>query len=294
MRLERSESQIFHAVAEHGGFRAAAAKLHLTQSAVSQAIKQLEFKLDQALIVRQRPIRLTEAGRRLYRFVDDQLQQEQALLTDLNGLRLGQNQQLNVAIDSTTNRFAGADLISQFIAQRPQTRIRLVEQPSRSVVEAVMNGDAELGLGPFQTRMDRFNTTPLYQEQRVLMINPAHSLHRSTMTLGDLRQIPLVVSSLDEPEQRPYQAKLRDRFPMIWQISSLNVRLSLIDRGLAVGYLSTEVVRQLPQYRHFRGLQEFEFANIERTVGVFQRSDRELSSVAESFVKVCQHHWHHA
>ncbi|WP_193165450.1 LysR family transcriptional regulator [Microbulbifer hainanensis] len=291
MRLESGEIRIFHSVARSGGFRAAAEELHLTQSAVSQAIKQLETKLNQPLLIRDRPVRLTTAGRRLYRYVDDQLQQEQAALADLSRLARGLDQQLSVAIDSTNNRFAGADLIHTFIGRWPEARLRLVEQPSRAIVQAVMSGEVELGLGPFQTRMDRFGTEPLYNEHRLLMISPAHPLHRTEMTAKDLQRIPLVVSSLDEPDQRPYQEKLRDRFRMIWQISSLNVRLNLIDRGLAVGYVSTEVTRQLPHVQHFRALHEFDFARIERQVGLFYRKDRDLSPVAQDFIEVCRSYW---
>ncbi len=292
MRLESSEMRIFHSVARSGGFRAAAEELHLSQSAISQAVKQLEIKLNQPLLIRDRPVRLTQAGRRLYRYVDDQLQQEQAVLADLSRLARGLDQQLSVAIDSTNNRFAGADLIHTFIGRWPEARLRLVEQPSRSIVQAVMSGEVELGLGPFQTRMDRFATVPLYNEHRLLVISPAHSLYKAEMRAEDLRRIPLVVSSLDEPDQRPYQEKLRDRFRMIWQISSLNVRLTLIDRGLAVGYISTEVTRQLPQIQHFRPLHEFDFARIERQVGLFYRKDRVLSPVAQDFMEVCQRYWH--
>lgn len=294
MRLESSEMRIFHSVARSGGFRAAAHELHLTQSAVSQAVKQLESKLNQALLVRDRPVRLTQAGRRLYRYIDDQLQQEQAVLADLSRLARGLDQQLSVAIDSTNNRFAGADLIHTFIGRWPEARLKLVEQPSRAIVQSVMSGEVELGLGPFQTRMDRFETVPLYNEHRLLMISPAHALYRAEMTTEDLRRIPLVVSSLDEPDQRPYQEKLRDRFRMIWQISSLNVRLNLIDRGLAVGYISTEVTRQLPHIQHFRPLHEFDFASIERQVGVFYRKDRHLSPVAQDFIEVCERYWRDA
>lgn len=291
MRLESSEIRIFHSVARSGGFRAAAQELHLSQSAVSQAVKQLESKLNQPLLVRDRPVRLTQAGRRLYRYIDDQLQQEQAVLSDLSRLARGLDQQLSVAIDSTNNRFAGADLIHTFIGRWPEARLKLVEQPSRAIVQAVMSGEVELGLGPFQTRMDRFSTVPLYNEHRLLMISPAHPLYRDEMTADDLQRIPLVVSSLDEPDQRPYQEKLRDRFRMVWQISSLNVRLNLIDRGLAVGYISTEVTRQLPQIQHFRALQAFDFASIERQVGVFYRKDRYLSPVAQDFIEVCGRYW---
>jgi DNA-binding transcriptional LysR family regulator len=55
--------EVFATVAEAGSMTAAAARLHLTQSAVSQQIKQLETELGGALLDRAaRPLRLTPAG----------------------------------------------------------------------------------------------------------------------------------------------------------------------------------------------------------------------------------------
>lgn len=55
----------FEAVLLEGSFERAAARLKLTQSAVSQRIKLLEAELGQALLVRSKPVQPTPAGRRL-------------------------------------------------------------------------------------------------------------------------------------------------------------------------------------------------------------------------------------
>ncbi len=53
------------AVIEEQSFEKAAQKLHVTQSAVSQRLKQLEDKLGQALVVRTSPLRATPAGQQV-------------------------------------------------------------------------------------------------------------------------------------------------------------------------------------------------------------------------------------
>lgn len=56
------------AVAEEQNFERAASRLHITQSAVSQRVKQLEEKLGQVLLVRTVPVRATEAGQQVIRY----------------------------------------------------------------------------------------------------------------------------------------------------------------------------------------------------------------------------------
>ncbi|ANB16394.1 Transcriptional regulator, LysR family [Dokdonella koreensis DS-123] len=55
----------FAAVLEEGSFEAAAQRLSVTASAISQRIKSLEDRLGQVLVVRQTPCRPTAAGERL-------------------------------------------------------------------------------------------------------------------------------------------------------------------------------------------------------------------------------------
>jgi LysR family transcriptional regulator, chromosome initiation inhibitor len=49
-------------VVEHGSFDAAAERLHVTPSAVSQRIKALEQRVGQVLVVREKPCTATAAG----------------------------------------------------------------------------------------------------------------------------------------------------------------------------------------------------------------------------------------
>ncbi len=77
MRIEHAELSVFHAIVEQGGFRKAASALHLTQSAVSQSLKNLETKLDSQLIIRGRPLELTNSGRRMMLHANKMLQNEQ-------------------------------------------------------------------------------------------------------------------------------------------------------------------------------------------------------------------------
>ncbi len=74
----------FNAAARLLSFTAAAAELHLTQSAVSQQIRQLEQRLGYALFLRQhRRLQLTVQGERLYRCVSAALQDIESTLRQL-------------------------------------------------------------------------------------------------------------------------------------------------------------------------------------------------------------------
>jgi LysR family transcriptional regulator, chromosome initiation inhibitor len=67
MELDAVQLATFAAVVEEGSFDAAARRLHVTPSAVSQRVKALEQQLGQVLVRRSKPVRPTEAGQALVR-----------------------------------------------------------------------------------------------------------------------------------------------------------------------------------------------------------------------------------
>jgi LysR family transcriptional regulator (chromosome initiation inhibitor) len=74
------------AVVREGSFERAARALHVTPSAISQRIRQLEERVGCALVVRDQPCRPTDTGRRLCQHVDRVRLLEQDLQDALPGL----------------------------------------------------------------------------------------------------------------------------------------------------------------------------------------------------------------
>ncbi|WP_047243190.1 ArgP/LysG family DNA-binding transcriptional regulator [Chromobacterium subtsugae] len=82
--LDPRQLQTLAAVAETGGFDKAAKKLFLTQSAVSQRIRQLEEQLGQPVLTRTSPAEPTEAGRQLLQHHQQLMLMENQLLRQLS------------------------------------------------------------------------------------------------------------------------------------------------------------------------------------------------------------------
>lgn len=81
--LERLQLKALEAVVEAGSFEGAAARLGLTQSAISQRIKALEDQLGASVIVRGQPCVATPIGARLVRHGQDVALIEQATLREI-------------------------------------------------------------------------------------------------------------------------------------------------------------------------------------------------------------------
>ena len=87
------------ALADAGSFERAAQRLSITQSAVSQRLRALETGLGRLLVVRSRPLRLTEPGKVLLRYA----RQMQAMRADIArelGAAAGHDERLPVAVNA--------------------------------------------------------------------------------------------------------------------------------------------------------------------------------------------------
>jgi LysR family transcriptional regulator (chromosome initiation inhibitor) len=97
--LDTAALDCLAALADAGSFERAAQQLSITQSAVSQRLRALESQVGQLLVVRSRPLRLTEPGRVLLRFA----RQFQAMRADVArelGAQLHAQARLPIAVNA--------------------------------------------------------------------------------------------------------------------------------------------------------------------------------------------------
>jgi DNA-binding transcriptional LysR family regulator len=293
MRIENNELRIFQGVIEANGFNKAAERLHISQSAVSQSISNLEFKLDLPLINRGKSLTLTPAGKRLLEHAVEVLREEQQVIEDLSRIKSGDQQVLNLAINSTINRFYAPQLITKFCQQHKNTQLKIAELPSRNLIYDVLAGKVELALGPFQKQMDAFTTIALFRENRYLVVSPKHPEFNKVIkgNAKTLRKTSLITSSLDTPEKRPAIARIRDRFQSVWEVSSLEITIHLVEQGLGVAFVNGKMLSDHPACRDFVAINGVAYGDIERQVGLYYKAGKTLSSGAEEFIKICSDFW---
>lgn len=129
MRFDPAQLETLMAITEEGTFEAAARRLHLTPSAVSQRIRALERSAGQVVVRRTSPAEVTDAGAPLVR-----LARQMRLLADETAASLGGDAVADLAVavnaDSLATWFRP---VLAAVAERPDTVLRLhVEDESFS------------------------------------------------------------------------------------------------------------------------------------------------------------------
>ncbi len=124
MAVDLTGISVFLAVAEARSFRAAAERLGVTRSAVSQAIRRLEDRLGVALVQRTtRSVSLTEAGAQLYQRMAPAIGEIGAALDATADRDSAPSGLLRLAVSSIAERFISGPLLAGFADAHPAVRI---------------------------------------------------------------------------------------------------------------------------------------------------------------------------
>jgi len=287
MQIERHEVRVFDAVIDAGGFSRAAERLNLSQSAVSQTIANLEHKVGTLLVVRGRQPELTEAGRRMYTYARLVLLEEHQALEDIELIKTGALSTLSLATNSMVNRYFARELMLEFCAKNPFTRLKLDVVPSKEIIYGVDEDRWELGFGPLQTAMPQhFHIRVYFHEQRILSVHKNHPRFDALMASpqAELANTTLLTSYLDEAAKRDSAARLSDQFAAVWEISNLDLRLALAADGKGVTYLSDRLLADAEGMVEIPGLDA---SRIPREVGIFYKKHEPLSTGAQHFLSIC-------
>lgn len=125
-RPDLSALTIFAAIVEAGGFRAAARRLGLSVSALSQSLKQLEESLGTRLLHRStRSLAPTEAGSRLLQRLTPALGEIEQALADIQDRSEKPAGWLRLNVPRSAARLALAPILAEFLASYPAIRLDL-------------------------------------------------------------------------------------------------------------------------------------------------------------------------
>jgi DNA-binding transcriptional LysR family regulator len=118
--------EVFVAVAEAKGFRAAGERLGVSGSAVSQALRRLEARLGVTLVRRTtRSIHLTEAGERLYSAAQPALDELRTAVAALGELGDEPRGTLRLHVAGVAENFLSGPLLAGFLDAHPHVQLDL-------------------------------------------------------------------------------------------------------------------------------------------------------------------------
>ena len=291
--MELNELQVLQAVAAERSFSRAAARLHRTQPAVSQAIRRLEEELGERLFDRSsKGGRLTEAGtilldyaKRLTRLKDE----AEGAVRELQELRRGR---VVIGVNEAAVHVL-LPIVVQFREEYPGAQVEMRRAHSRQIPGEVLNRSLDFGLVTFPPGERGVLSVPLGVDELVMLTHPTHPLaRRRQVTMEEFGRQTVIAHNDPSPrrervlrlfEQRHAPINIQISLPSLDGIKravEMNLGVALLPRRCALSEIARKQLAavRVPQLR------------VPRSLRLIYRRTGEASHAASAFLEAAQGH----
>lgn len=289
MNVSIRQLQCYVAVATSGSFAEAGSLLHLSQPALSIAVRNLEEALGGKLLQRStRAVTLTPEGAEFLPVAQRLLRDWDRSLEDVSNLFALRRGKLNIAAVPTFASSLLPDMLAAYHREYVDINITVHDVITESVVDMVRAGRAELGVTFDPGEAQDLLFAPLFRDRFVAVLPPQHALlAKRALRWKDLTQHPYIAL------QRPSSIRLLlDRtlgehgitlVPAFeaHQLASIG---RMVAAGLGVGVVPALSSGQMKEMG--AACRAISAPAITRQVGVITRKRHPLSAAARAMLEV--------
>ncbi len=282
----------FSALARLGSFTQAAHELHLTQSAISHAIKALEEQAGCRLFERAgRRVSLTQAGEQLVRHVDRIFVEMKTARSGLEELSRWGHGRLRIGASTTACQYILPSVLREFKQSFPRCVISIEPGDHGQQVELLMQNRVDVALMLEPAGIKELAFAPLFEDEMRFLLAPVHPWVRA----GRMQRVNFAEQTLILYNQKSYTFRLvREYFqtedlPLanFLELGSMEAIKELAKVGLGVGVLAPWVAREELEAGALVSLPLGK-RKLRRKWGVAYLRSRRLSLGEETFVGLCQ------
>ncbi|MBE2262056.1 MAG: LysR family transcriptional regulator [Burkholderiaceae bacterium] len=243
--MELRHLRCFLAVAEELHFARAAEKLHMEQSPLSRAIKELEEELGEVLFARTtRSTRLTRAGKLFYAHVPRVFAALQQARDSVKAAANGFHGQLRIALSDGISPSRLPSLLALCRQEEPEIETRLFEVPLTQHIKGLHDDLYDVGFAQSDEVGDGLVAIPVWSDPLMVAVPARHPLLKhKRIPLEELLRYPLALSDplACEGHAKHIERVLRqvNTEPLIAErVASCDMMMVLVSAGLALGLTS--------------------------------------------------------
>lgn len=188
--------KVFYYVAKNLSFSLAAKELFISQSAVSQSIKNLENRIGVSLFLRQaKKISLTPEGQILFDSVKIAFShitngEHSIMLNEKTDIK-----ELKIAASDTISKYFLLPHIETFNTLHPEIKLKISNKPSSQCFEMLKNSEVDLAVITYSDSLldPNYNVTKLKKMQDVFVAGSKFSyLKGKKLSLSDIKDLPIL------------------------------------------------------------------------------------------------------
>ncbi len=236
--MDIQQLRVFRAAATSGGFTRASEQLALSQSTVSQHIKQLEDELGCSLFLRAgKKVFISEAGKLLLVYADrifTELKNAEMSVRELSAMKRGT---IRLGVGATTLTYQLPKVLGEYKRRYPDIELIVTTSTTELLLNQVASQTVDLAIVmQVSDAPPNILITPLESEELVLILNAEHPMARkNALDAADLKSLPFILYQRHTVMQRLIdsffvQMKISPKISM--ELENIEAIKSLVSAGL--------------------------------------------------------------
>lgn len=240
-RLTLRHFKIFVTVCDTMNMTAAAEMLYTSQSAVSQAIAELENHYDVRLFERlSRKLYLTQAGRKLLSYARHIVRMNEDVENDMKTLH--KNGLIRIGASVTVGAYVLPDLVSQYKERNSQIDIQVIEENTAKIESLILSDQIDIGLVEGETISPDILNRPFMDDELVLICGAHHRfVNQPVVDPGELQKEDFIIREKGSGTRKTFEDKMSVNnltWKAAWTCNNADTIKMAVKRGLGVSVIS--------------------------------------------------------
>jgi LysR family transcriptional regulator, transcriptional activator of the cysJI operon len=285
--------KVFCDLVESRSFSQAAIRNFITQSAVSQQIKNLESRFEASLLLRAgRSVSLTAAGKILYGAARDILDRFERMNREFQSAGQEMAGSVRVATIYSVGLYEMSLVIKAFLRTYPKVNLHVEYSRATRVYEDCLKGAVDLGIVPYPKPRKGLRIIALRADRLILICSPDHPFaRRRHLDIRRLHGENFVAFEKDVPSRDAIDDILREHGVRVRVVMEFD-NIETIKRSVEIGAgLSIVPLLSVQKEVQSGSLVQLHFTkqNFFRPLGIVVKSKPTLSPAAEKFIELLRH-----
>lgn len=281
--------KIFVAVCDTMNMTSAADTLFMSQSAVSQAIAELERHYDVKLFERlSRKLYLTQAGQKLLSYARHIIRMNSEVENDMKTLR--KNGSIRLGASVTVGAYSLPKLVAAHQKINPQTEVEVFEDNTERIEDLILHDQIDIGLVEGDIASPDILNRPFMDDKLVLICGASHRFaNLPFVEPHDLEKEKFIIREKGSGTRKTFEDRMIANhltWKVIWTCNNADTIKMAVAEGLGVSVISqlavkNEVASGLLCQLKVKGIQ------FKRQFKIIYHKNKYLTESMKQFIDLC-------
>lgn len=242
--------KIFYFAAKNLNYSKAAEELFVSQSSISQSIKNLETALNIKLFYRSgRNIKLTQEGEALFNHVEQAYHLLEMGEKNIQAYQSLEEGQIKIGASDTITKFILIPFIKSFHKMYPKIKLHIINRPSPRCMDLLQKGEIDIGLINIdpKTNYSKFDLN-IFDAFENIFIAPKSFEHlkRRNIPLKELKDLPLISLEENSTTRRIFNKFTEDHkieYQPDFEFGSMELIVEMTKIEMGIGFVADKTAQ---------------------------------------------------